>query len=172
MLEGILPRRPPIVNFVFPLLLVFTSSTAVAAGPDLLTILRSGDIGALQRSLAAGADANSADSRGTTALHYAALYSSPEAMALLIEAGARVNAANRAGVTPLFTTLGDLAKVRLLVEKGADVNAKAADGRSPVRNAVSLRSGAPVVEYRREPSPIPPRSAARLHGGTCHWPST
>ena len=160
------------MNFVFPLLLVFTSSTAVAAGPDLLTILRSGDIGALQRSLAAGADANSADSRGTTALHYAALYSSPEAMALLIEAGARVNAANRAGVTPLFTTLGDLAKVRLLVEKGADVNAKAADGRSPVRNAVSLRSGAPVVEYRREPSPIPPRSAARLHGGTCHWPST
>ena len=146
MLEGVLPRRPPTLTLALPLLLVFCSA-AVAEGADLFTILRTGDLGALQRSLAAGADANSADSRGTTALHYAALYSSPEAMTLLIEAGARVNAANRAGVTPLFTALGDLAKVRLLVEKGADVDAKAADGRSPVRNAASLPSGAPVVEY-------------------------
>jgi ankyrin repeat protein len=122
--------------------LFFAGWLCLAAETDLLTTIRGGDMDALKHALQAGADANTADARGNTALHYAALYSSPEAMALLIQAGARVNAANQAGAPPLLTAIGDLAKVRLLVEKGADVNAGSA-----LRNAANLWSGAPVVEF-------------------------
>src|SRR6187549_953529 len=99
--------------------LLFAGWLCLAAEADLLTAIRRGEI-----DLKPGVDANAADSRGNTALHYAALYSTPEAMARLIKAGARVNAANQAGVTPIFTAIGDLAKVRVLVENGADVNAR------------------------------------------------
>jgi len=117
--------------------LLFAGWLCLAAEADLLTAIRRGEI-----DLKPGVDANAADSRGNTALHYAALYSTPEAMARLIKAGARVNAANQAGVTPIFTAIGDLAKVRVLVENGADVNA-----RSPIGVAAGLPSGAPIVEY-------------------------
>ncbi len=127
-------------------LALFVCLTGAGADPKILNTIRTGDLGALKTALRQGANPNAADPRGTSALHYAALYSSGEAMAALIQAGARVNAANRAGVTPLFTALGDLAKVKLLVEKGADVNARSKADLSPIRNAANLPSGAPVVE--------------------------
>ena len=118
-----------------------------AADADLLATIRGGDLAALKLALAGGADANTADARGFTALHYAALYSSTGSMTVLIKAGARVNAASKAGVTPLFSAIGDLDKVRLLIENGADMNVRPASGYSPVRNAAYLESGAPIAEY-------------------------
>ena len=51
--------------------------------------------------LAHGADVNATDSRGDTALHRAAYYGRKDMVALLLEYGARVNAQNEAGLTPL-----------------------------------------------------------------------
>ncbi|MEX2263461.1 MAG: ankyrin repeat domain-containing protein [Bryobacteraceae bacterium] len=129
------------------LALPLIAGLAFGADSTLFDTIRAGDIAALKSALQNGVDANAADTRGATALHYAALYSTTQAMALLIEHKAKPDAANRAGVTPLMTAIGDLAKVRLLVEKGADINAKSAAGNTPIGLAAALDAGSPVVEF-------------------------
>src|SRR2546422_3173079 len=47
------------------------------------------------------ADVNAAQNDGTTALHWAAYHDDAETAALLVRAGANVNAVNRYGVPPL-----------------------------------------------------------------------
>src|SRR5688572_33319638 len=69
---------------------------------------------AVRALLAKGADVNAAQVDGTTALHWATHYDDAEAAALLVKAGANVNAANRFGVPPLVlaSTNGNAAVVR------------------------------------------------------------
>ena len=69
------------------------------------------------------ADVTVHDRRGNTPLMYAAAFGSVEAVRLLIDAGADVNARNGFDATPLIWAAGNLAKARLLLEHGADVNA-------------------------------------------------
>jgi ankyrin repeat protein len=71
-----------------------------------------------------------ADDRGITALMYAAEIGSVEAMRLLIDRGADVNARNAFGSTALMWSVSDQAKVRLLLDHGADVNTAAKSGRT------------------------------------------
>src|SRR5580698_8855310 len=74
--------------------------------------------------------ANVADDRGITPLMYAAEIGSPDAMRLLIDGGADVNAQNSFGSTPLMWSVSDPAKVRLLLDHGAEVNTAAKSGRT------------------------------------------
>ena len=60
-----------------------------------------GDTAAVRRLLQQKADVNAAQVDGATALHWAVYRDDLEGADLLISAGANVNAANRAGVTPL-----------------------------------------------------------------------
>jgi ankyrin repeat protein len=69
-------------------------------------------------------------------LHFAAQSLEPEAVRLLIQAGASLEARNRYGATPLLIALGnskddDHGVVGLLLDAGADIDAKNVAGVSP-----------------------------------------
>jgi ankyrin repeat protein len=86
-----------------------------------------------------------ADDRGITPLMYAAEIGSVEAMRLLIERGADVNAQNAFGSTALMWSVSDPAKVRLLLDHGAQVNTVARSGRTALIIAAFTNPSAEVV---------------------------
>ena len=91
-------------------------------------------------------NANVADDRGITPLMYAAEIGSPDAMRLLIDGGADVNAQNAFGSTALMWSVSDPAKVRLLLDHGAQVNAVARTGRTALIVAAFTNPSAEVVK--------------------------
>jgi ankyrin repeat protein len=107
--------------------------------------IRADDRQAVQQALQSGADPNTRDATGATALMYAAAFASPEAMRLLLAAGADVNAANQAGATALMWATHDTSKVRLLLGRGVNVNAARADGATALLGA-ALRGNREAVE--------------------------
>jgi ankyrin repeat protein len=90
------------------------------------------------------ADVNAATADGTTACTGRATTTIPDAD-LLIRAGAKVNATNDLGATPLWTASlnGSAAMVRRLLEAGANPNAALLLGETPLM--VASRSGNPDV---------------------------
>src|SRR5678816_4390294 len=84
--------------------------------------IRGNDLSKLQAILAGGASANHKDARGLTPLMYAAAVGSADAMKILIEKGADVNAKNAFDSTALMWSVTDINKVRMLLDRGADVN--------------------------------------------------
>ena len=86
-----------------------------------------------------------ADDRGITPLMYAAEIGSVDAMRLLIDHGADVNAQNAFGSTALMWSVSDPAKVRLLLDHGAQVNTVARSGRTALIIAAFTNPSAEVV---------------------------
>jgi hypothetical protein len=104
----------------------------------LWTAAEAGDLAAINRHLARGADVNAV--RGDyalTPLHLAALADRPDAIALLIQKGARPDPAAVDGGTPLHAAafVGHDHVVTALVEHGANVNSRNAQARTPLDNA-------------------------------------
>ena len=95
---------------------------------------RGESISQMRRALAAGADPNFIDPEYSdhSAFHLAVLSCNPEAVAVLLSAGARVDITTVDGDTPLFLVLHFLNKserdrrtiVNALISSGADVNAR------------------------------------------------
>jgi len=114
---------------------VFLLSLASALAQDTsdryYQAIRNNDLASL-RSLVKASEVNAKDPRESTPLMYAAAYGSIDAMRMLLDAGADVNAKNAFDATALMWCANDLAKVRLLVEKGANVNARSKAGRTPL----------------------------------------
>ncbi len=95
-----------------------------------------------------GADVNAANRDGGTVrfgaielvaltpLHFAAPYCGEDVVKLLVDAGARVNAVDIRGMTPLMLAVAsehqDAAVVRLLLKAGADPNARSKAGETPL----------------------------------------
>ena len=105
--------------------------------------------------LEAGADVNAIDdntwwprTRGSTPLHSAAQSSRDRAViAVLLAAGADVNARTRYGMTPLHVAVGanrNLGVVEELVAAGADLNARDGDGNTPLHTSWHSRDAAVV----------------------------
>jgi ankyrin repeat protein len=115
---------------------LFVTSLPVSA-EALLDAVKAGDAAAARDLLAERADANDADTDGTTALHWAIHQNDLELASLLLDAGARVDAANRYGVPPIYLAAenGSAPLVRALLERGADANAALPEGETALMTA-------------------------------------
>ncbi|MGQ0734825.1 MAG: ankyrin repeat domain-containing protein [Acidobacteriota bacterium] len=104
-------------------------TTAVAAAAEARDIAR------VRTLLQEGADVNSAQGDGTTALHWAALRGDTELAAMLLAAGANTRATSRLGAyTPLHlaSEAGAAEVIDRLVRAGADVSARTSTGATPL----------------------------------------
>jgi ankyrin repeat protein len=104
---------------------------AQSAGNPFYNLIRNNDIPALKQALRKSG-AGVREQRGTTPLMYAAALGSLDAMKMVVEAGADVNAKNDFGATALMWCAGDLEKVRYLLAKDASVTARSDVGRTPL----------------------------------------
>src|SRR5438128_2278147 len=106
------------------LALTVVATTAHAATTGVADAAMRGDHQALRAAIARKADVNAPQADGSTALHWAVERDDLEAAGLLLEAGARVAARTREGVTPieLAAVNGSAAMLNRLLRAGADVN--------------------------------------------------
>jgi ankyrin repeat protein len=112
----------------------------------IITAVRSGETDVVRKLLAASPElVNARDVAGSSLLHHAAGFGSIAMMKLLLERGADVNAANQRKSTPLFWSLHDEGKARLLLDSRASISAKTIDGRTPVYQAASMANAVPVL---------------------------
>jgi len=123
---------------VFALLAVFISGASAAQLPstDIYSAIRNNDLQKL-KSLTSGKNPGAPDDRGRTPLMLAASVGSLDAMKILVEAGADVNAPDTFGTTPLMFGIRDIAKVRLLLDAGARVNEKSKQNQTALLLAAS-----------------------------------
>ena len=132
-----------LVLFLF---LVCNRVTFAAGSPELLVAIRDGDHARVQKLLRAGADVNTADSDGTTALMHSVVESDLKMMKLLIDGHADVNAKNALDSTALMYAATNFGKAKLLVDAGADVKAKGKRGATPMSVAVTTFGSTPVLK--------------------------
>ena len=117
------------------------------AVPAVIEAVRAGDFEMARTLLADGADVNTLQGDGATALHWAAHRNDLDAATLLIEAGADVDVANGLGATPLWLAAvnGSAPMVGLLLKAGASPNVSLRMGETVLMTAA--RSGdVPTVE--------------------------
>jgi len=141
---------------------------AAQSQPDLIRAVRDGRLDVARGLLDHGADPNTAQGDGATALHHAAHRDDLDAASLLLGAGAAVSVANQLGATPLWLAArnGSAAMARHLLEAGADADAPLTMGETPVMTAARsgdletvrllLAHGAEVnaVEHERQQSAL------------------
>jgi ankyrin repeat protein len=79
----------------------------------------------------------------------------PDVLKELIEAGAKVNAKNKAGRNALMAAVqyGLLANIKLLLDAGADVNAKDKEGETALKMAKDLLAGTIDADANSNESP-------------------
>jgi ankyrin repeat protein len=129
------------------LFLILANAVMPGAGsPSLFVAIRNGDHSLTQKLLRAGADVNSVDSDGTTALMHSVIESDVKMMKLLIDSGGNVNAKNALDSTALMYAATNLAKTRLLLDRGAEVKVRNKRGATPMSVAVTTFGSTPVLK--------------------------
>jgi uncharacterized protein len=112
-----------------------------------------GNIAEVRAAIAAGADASAGDDAGYTPMHIAVQERRLEIVALLLEAGADPNRADKHGNGPLWTavywacrsdrTSANIEMIELLLRGGADSNQKNRVGKTP--REFAIRAGDDAV---------------------------
>jgi uncharacterized protein len=110
-------------------------------GDSLLLAARDGDVNRLQAALRDGANVNTAETSGRTALIFAAEEGHDLCCKILLDQGARLDARTNFGWTALM--LATLQRhepvVRLLISRGADVNQRSSTGATAL--LIAARTG-------------------------------
>src|SRR5215813_7183221 len=116
-------------------------------GPQdrLYSAIRANDLRQIKTLLDEGVSANAEGPDGITPLMAAAENGSLDAMKMLIDRRADVNAKNTYGSAALMWSVTDPKKVRLLLDHGADVNVAARSGRTALIIASFANPSAEVV---------------------------
>jgi ankyrin repeat protein len=120
---------------------------ATGQSRDAFQAIRNNDLAYLRAQIRTKEAANARDRRGATLLMHAAAFGSPEAMKLLLDRGADVNARNAFDATALVWGAADERKVHMLAEKGANVNARTKQGRTPLMAAAACDGCSGIVRY-------------------------
>jgi ankyrin repeat protein len=128
------------------ILFIARSVLSAAGSPELLIAIRNNDYAHVSKLLRAGADVNTADSDGTTALMHSVIESDVKMMKLLIDSGANSNAKNALDSTALMYASTNLAKTRLLLDAGTDVKVTGKRGATPLSIAVTAFGSTPVLK--------------------------
>jgi ankyrin repeat protein len=150
--------------------LAMIAVAAMAQDPEkFYSAIRENNLTQLNALLDQKASAAVADNRGITALMYAAEIGSVDAMRLLIDRGADVNARNAFGSTALMWSVSDQAKVRLLLEHGADVNTAAKSGPAPGTSPAALRNSRSILRAASRTGPISGSRPWRQAGPRLPW---
>jgi ankyrin repeat protein len=139
-------KGEPGMTRVLALIFLVSAGLFAADSRALLAAIRAGDHPQVQKLLRAGADANTTDADGTTALMYSVIESDATMMRLLLKSKANVNAKNALGSTALMYAAVNLDKAGLLVDRGADVNARNKSGATPMSVAVTTFGSTPVLK--------------------------
>ena len=103
--------------------------------PPLHFAAKNEDKEKIERLLKEGAGVDDRDYTGRTALHLVSGIGLPNMVSFLIEKGAKVNAKNEGGFTPLYG-VGNVETARILLDNGADINAKNKSGWTALRKAI------------------------------------
>ncbi len=124
------------------------SSTQPAAGPagDLYQAIRTNDLARLKTLIGSRDAANAPGLFGATPLMDAATAGSTEAMTVLIDKGADVNARNAFGTTALMMSATQIDKVQLLLDRGANPNLASKQGRTALFVAAMSEPSAAIVK--------------------------
>src|SRR5262245_5013854 len=139
-------RRTKMRHFVVLILLASNPILFAAGSPDLLVAIRNGDHAQVRKLIDAGADVNTVDKDGTTALMHSVIESDVRMMKLLIDKGADINAKNSLDSTALMYAATNLAKTRVLLDAGADVKVKGKRGATPMSVALTTFGSTPVLK--------------------------
>ena len=123
-----------------------TVLVAGSSSDEYYKAIRNNDLAQLKR-LIGGGNVDIKDRHGATPLMYAAAVGSPEALKMLLAAGADAKVKNAFDVTPLIWAAPNLEKVRLLVAAGADVNARSKQGMTALLVAASTAGSIDVVRF-------------------------
>src|SRR5438034_4042483 len=132
----------------FVVLMLFLSNTILfaAGSADLLTAIRNGDYAQVRKLIDSGADVNTTDQDGTTALMHSVIESDVRMVKLLIDKGANVDLKNTQDSTALMYAATNLAKTRVLLDAGAEVKVRGKRGATPISVALTTFGSTPVLK--------------------------
>src|SRR5437667_425982 len=132
----------------FVVLMLFASNSILfaAGSPDLLVATRNGDHAQVRKLIETGAEVNTVDNDGTTALMHSVIESDVKMMKVLIDNGANVNMKNSLHSTALMYAATNLAKTRVLLDAGSKVKVKGKRGATPISVDLTTFGSTPVLK--------------------------
>ena len=130
------------LSLLMVLLLAVGSGSVRAENPELIETAKFSDASAVQLLLQNGADPDSRQTDGATALHWATYREDVDMVNSLIAAGANANALNRLNASPLYLAAkaGNAALIEILLDAGADANQELTLGETAIMTAARAGS--------------------------------
>ena len=149
------------------LVLGVAGPAVAAAHPALADAAEQGNAVLVRSLLDGGADPNTSQVDGMTALHWAVYHDDAETAGLLVRSGADVNIENRYGVPPLSVaaTSGSADLVTLLLDGGANANTTLRGGETVLMTAArtgSLGAVRALLAHGADPTVLEQRDQTAL----------